>query len=293
MRRQMYSLLGMLMMTACFLAVHLTPASAADQWFWLYSDDKYSKFIDPVSVVVTHTAKTKDGRVPTEIQGWIKTGYSYAGAAETIANYEIKNVIPNPAQLSHSLAQVSISPQNRTIQYLKENFYDFSGKVIWSKLDGRVKEITSQEFDEDFYAAIVDEVFRRGEMDRCKAKDRWIDLWSETNAQGIKTSVTADTTTMRLKGDNLILWEWLQREDAKGNVLEIKFMKKAVNLPNATERVVVLNYWSPGTNWEIIEDDMNGAYRLIQEKDAEYKGLTRLRAFAKGYSTWVKRYSLE
>ena len=105
--------------------------------------------------------------------------------------------------------------------------------------------------------------------------------------------MTADTTTMRLKGDNLILWEWLQREDAKGNVLEIKFMKKAVNLPNATERVVVLNYWSPGTNWEVIEDDMGGAYRLIQEKDAEYKGLTRLRAFAKGYSTWVKRYSLE
>ena len=98
---------------------------------------------------------------------------------------------------------------------------------------------------------------------------------------------------MRLKDANLILWEWLKHADINGKVLEIKFMKKYVNLEKGTEKVVTGKYWSPKTLWQPLEDDMEGRYRQIQENAAEYKGLMRLRAFAKGYSTWVNRYSLK
>ncbi|MBR2215446.1 MAG: hypothetical protein IJ849_06785 [Selenomonadaceae bacterium] len=270
------------------------PKQTQDRWYWLYSDKNYSKFFDPTSVVVMHSVTGKDKKkIPTEIQAIIKTGYSYGGAKETIATFGIGEVVTSPNQLASSIATVSVNPQNRTLQYLKEDFYDPQGQVVWSRANGAAKEVNSQEFDESFYAAIVDAVFRQGEMERCQAKDRWIDLWKESDGKGMLTSATADTSTMRLRGDNLIFWEWLERKDAKNNVLEIKFMKKAVNLPNNTERVIILNYWSPGTNWETVEDDMAGSYRLIQLKDPDYKGLVRLQAFAKGYSSWVKRYSLE
>lgn len=291
MEKRWYKRAWMLAFVLCLLLLQQQGASA-DSWYWLGSDAKYGKFFDPASVVVTKKTKTERGFVATEIEAWTKTTYSYAGAAETIDNYDIKGLLPDPAKLAYSLAQVRINPQNRTIQYARENFYDASGKVIWSKADGRVKEINSQEFDENFYAAVVDEVFRQGEVARCLAKDRWITLW-ESTASGITTHVTADTTTMRLRGENLILWEWEESKDAAGGVLEIKFMKKSVNLPNGTERFVSGQYWSPRTGWKVLEDDMDGAYRAIDEKSPEHKGLVRLRAFAKGYSTWVNRYRLD
>lgn len=264
----------------------------AEDWLWLSSDDKYSKFIDPSSVTVVRSVDTRQGKVATCIQAWTKTGYAYGGAKETIDSYEISAVVPDPAQLAYSYALVDINPQNRTIQYLKEDFYDPRGKVIYSKTEGRVKEVNSQEFDEAFYNAIVDQVFRMGEAQRAGAEDRWITLWESTE-NGLTTRVTADTTTMRMKGQNLILWEWQEIKDDAGKVLEIKFMKKAVNLPQGTERIVRADYWSSQSGWQPLEDDYEGAYRMISPRAPEYKGLTRLRAFARGYSHWVNRYSLE
>ena len=292
MKKQFPVLAWMLVMLFCMASFQVPSANAADKWYYLGADAKYGKFFDPASVVVTKKTKTERGEVATEIEAWTRTTYSYAGAAETIESYGIKSQLPNPAQLSYSLAQVRINPQNRTIQYLRENFYDTTGKVIWSTAEGRVKEINSQEFDEAFYAVIVDEVFRQGENARCLAKDRWISLWENTSG-GITTQVTADTTTMRLRGENLILWEWEENKDASGAVVEIKFSKKAVNLPNGTERFVSGKYWSPKTGWRTMEDDRDGLYRAIPETSPEHKGLERLRAFAKGYSTWVNRYSIE
>lgn len=290
MGKRLCKLAWMLAVVLCLMTVR-QPAASADSWYWLGSDAKYGKFFDPASVVVMKRAKTEHGLVATEIEAWTKTTYSYAGAAETIETYGIKNLLPNPIKLAYSMAHVRINPQNRTIQYLKEDFYDAGGKVTWSKGEGRVKEINSREFDEPFYAAVVDEVFRQGEMARCLAKDRWITLWQNTS-NGISTSVQADTTTMRLRGENLILWEWEESRNASGAVLEVKFMKKFVNLPNGTERLESGQYWSQKTGWKILEDDMDGAYRAISEKSPEHKGLERLRAFAKGYSTWVNRYRL-
>lgn len=268
------------------------PGQAAEDWLWLSSDDKYSKYIDPSSVVAVSSVDTRHGKVATCIRGWTRTGYAYGGAKETIDSYEISAVVPNPARLAYSYALVEINPQNRTIQYLKEDFYDPQGKVIYSKTEGRVKEVNSQEFDEAFYTAMVDQIFRLGEVQRAKAEDRWITLWESTE-EGITTHVTADTTTMRMKGQNLILWEWQETKDAAGTVLEIKFMKKAVNLPQGTERVVRADYWSSQSGWQPLEDDYDGAYRMLSPRAPEYRGLTRLRAFAKGYSHWVNRYSLE
>lgn len=265
----------------------------AQAWYWLSSDSKYTKLFDPASVKVIREVAAKRGKVATEIEAWTKTTYSYEGAAETIKNYDIADILPNPAQLSYSLARVRVNPQNRTIIYLQENFYNADNKVIWSKAEGHEKEITSQEFDEDFYTAIIDEVFRQGETERRMADDRWITLYEDKTVDGAITHVTADTTTMRMKDTNLVLWEWLEHKDAAGSVVEIKFMKKSVNLAKGTERIVTGKYWSPNTGWQELVDDMDGKYRAISESGAEYKGLMRLRAFARGYSTWVNRYALD
>ena len=276
------------------------------QWYWLKSDDKYSKFFDPDSVKVVKKAKVvkrtkgEDGKevstekeVPTEIEAWTKTAYTYEGAAETIANYGITATLPDPKVLSYSLALFRINPQTRTIQYAREDFYNANDKIIWSKADQRIKEINSQSFDEDFYAAIVDEVFRQGEVDRKNAKDRWIDLWSYTNSEGYTTTVTADTTTMQMKGTNLIVWEWQETKNDEGKIVEIKFMKKAVNLQQGTEKMTIGEVWTPSTKtFREFSDKHDGGYRMIKNTDPEYKGLVRLRAYAKGYSTWVTRYSI-
>ena len=182
-------------------------ACAATDWFWLDSNDKYSKYFDANSVTINKKVVTRDGReIAIEIEAWTKTTYSYDGAAETIRNYGIQNILPDPRNLSYSLALLRVNPQNRTLQYVREDFYNASDQVVWSKAEGRVKEINSQTFDEEFYCAIVDEVFQLGERDRKRAPtaERWIDLWTFTDDDGATTTLSADTTTMRLKGSNLI-----------------------------------------------------------------------------------------
>lgn len=269
-------------------------AQEADGWYWLASDNKYSKYFDPSTVKVLKSSKREDGReIATEIEAWTKTTYSYDGAAETINNYDIKSLLPDPARLKYSLALLKINPQNRTIQYAREDFYDAYNRVIWSKAEGRIKEINSQSFDEDFYCAIVDEVFRLGERERKAAPDRWIDLCKIINRDGSITTITADTTTMRLKGSNLIVWEWQDTRDAKGSVLEIRFMKKAVNLPQGTERITNGEMWTPHHGWQELDDENDGAYVMINGDAPEYNGLVRLRAFAKGYAAWVNRYAID
>lgn len=270
------------------------PPDKESEWFWLSSNNKYSKYFAPGTVRILKQAVTDSGKeIPTEIEAWTKTTYTFDGAKETIKNYEITNILPDAKILSYSLALFKINPQTRTIKYAREDFYDAKDKVLWSKTDGRVKEINSQAFDEDFYAAIVDEVFRQGEVERKKAADRWIELWTFTSADGVTTTVTADTTTFQLKGTNLILWEWQETKAADKKTTEIKFMKKAVNLNQGTERTISGEVWTlSNKRWNNFEDDYGGAYRMIRNDEPDYKGLVRLRAFAKGYSTWVKRYSI-
>ncbi len=275
------------------------PAKTSEQqetkWFYLSADDKYGKFFEPDSVRVVKKVTTSGGKdIPTEIEAWTKTTYTYEGAAMTIDNYDLKSILPDPKMLSYSLALLRINPQNRTIQYAREDFYDANNKVTWSTTDEKIKEINSQSFDEVFYAAIVDEVFRQGEMDRKNAEDRWIELWQAADDEGNMVTVTADTTTMRLKGSNLILWEWEVTKNPENKVIAIRFMKKAVNLSQGTEKISSGEVWTPqGGGWNPLEDENGGAYKMIRTDSPEYKGLYRLRAWAKGYSTWVNRYSID
>lgn len=285
---------ALLMFVLCLCATSFALADDAGgtDWYWLSSDEKYSNFFDPASVVATASVETARGRVPTEIEAYIKTGYSYGGAQETIAAYGIGEVIPDPAQLSFSVALLKVNPQNRTVQYMKEDLYDASGRVLWSHTDGREKEINSQSFDEQYYDAIVDHVFHQHELERRVAQDRWQDLWT-SEVDGLTTTAIADTTTMRRKGDNLIYWEWDTVKNVAGDTLEIKFLKKAVNLPQGTERIVAARYWSGQTGWKDMEDDMGGAYRLIKSGMPQADGLTVLRLYAKDHAAWVDRYRID
>ena len=269
---------------------------AATEWFWLDSNDKYSKYFDAESVTINKKVVTRDGKeIAIEIEAWTKTTYSYEGAAETIKNYGISNILPDPKSLSYSLALIRINPQNRTLQYMREDFYDVNDKVVWSKDEGRVKEINSRTFDEEFYCAIVDEVFQMGERDRKRAptEERWIELWTHTKGDGSTTALSADTTTMRLKGSNLILWEWQVTKNSAGKTTEIRFMKKAVNLTQGTEAIKDGQIWTPNNSWQDLKDEYDGAYRMIASDEPDYKGLVRLRAYVKSNPNWVTRYSLE
>ena len=285
---------ALLMFVLCLCATSFALADDAGgtDWYWLSSDEKYSNFFDPASVVATASVETARGRVPTEIEAYIKTGYSYGGAQETIAAYGIGEVIPDPAQLAFSVALLKVNPQNRMVQYMKEDLYDASGRVLWSHTDGREKEINSQSFDEQYYDAIVDHVFHQHELERRVAQDRWQDLWT-SEVDGLTTTAIADTTTMRRKGDNLTYWEWDTVKNVAGDTLEIKFLKKAVNLPQGTERIVAAHYWSGQTGWKDMEDDMGGAYRLIKSGMPQADGLTVLRLYAKDHAAWVDRYRID
>ena len=277
-------------------AIFFAPSTvnAETNWYWLFADDKYSKYFDLESVKVEKKVVTGDGReIPIEIEAWTKTSYSYEGAAETIKTYGIANILPDPRSLSYSVALLRIHPQNRTLQYAREDFYNDKGEVIWSDGERRVKEINSQSFDEDFYCAIVDAVFDFNETERKIAEDRWIDLYSYTNSNGETVNLTADTTTMRLKGSNLLLWEWETTKNQAGQTLQIRFMKKAVNLTQGTEVIKNGRVWTPTNSWQELVDENDGAYRMIKGDEPDYKGLVRLRAYVKNNSRWVCRYSLD
>ena len=269
---------------------------AAVEWFWLDSNDKYSKYFDADSVTVKKKVVTSDGReIAIEIEAWTKTTFTYEGAAETIKNYGIGNILPDPKNLAYSLALLRVNPQNRTLQYVREDFYNDKDQVVWSKAEGRVKEINTRSFDEEFYCAIVDEVFQMGERDRKRAptEERWIDLWTYTDSTGATTTLSADTTTMRLKGSNLVLWEWQVKKDSSGKTAEIRFMKKAINLTQGTESIKDGQIWTPNNSWQELKDEYDGAYHMIASDEPDYKGLVRLRAYVKNNSRWVSRYSLD
>ncbi len=269
---------------------------AADKWFWLDSNDKYSKYFEPDSVTINKKVVTNDGReIAIEIEAWTKTTYSYDGAAETIKNYGISNILPDPNSLAYSLALLRVNPQNRTLQYVREDFYNAQDQVVWSKEEGRIKEINTRSFDEEFYCAIVDEVFQMGERDRKRAPtvERWLDLWTYTDSEGSTTTLSADTTTMRLKGSNLVLWEWQVTKNSRGQTTEIRFMKKSVNLTQGTEVIKDGQIWTPTNSWQTLKDEYDGAYRMIKSDEPDYKGLVHLRAYVKNNSNWVNRYSLD
>lgn len=287
---------GVFLAVALFF-VQLGAAEAAG-WYWLSSNDKYSKYFDPASVTIESSTPTSHGTVATEIAAWTKTGYSYEGAAETLANYAVfgvKDYINDPAKLSYSLALVYINPQNRLLQYKQERFCDEAGNVLWEKkTPGSVKEMTSQEFDEDFYDAIVDQVFGAGEVDRAKAEDRWLTLWETVNVDGIRSHAQEDTTTMRMKGNQLIGWQWITTKDANGTTLEIKFLKTAINLAQGTERVISGKYWAKGySGFQDMSEELDGQYHMITPRSPEAKGLVVLRSYAKSNADWLNRYSIE
>lgn len=283
------------LLIAATIFIPLETCTATD-WFWLDSNDKYSKYFEPDSVTVKKKVVTSDGReIAIEIEAWTKTTFSYEGATETIKNYGIENILPDPKNLAYSLALLRVNPQNRTLQYVREDFYNAQDQVVWSKEEGRVKEINTRSFDEEFYCAIVDEVFQMGERDRKRAStaERWIDLWTYTDSSGATTTLSADTTTMRLKGANLVLWEWQVTKDASGKTSEIRFMKKAVNLTQGTESIKDGQIWTPNNSWQNLKDEYDGAYRMIKSDEPDYKGLVRLRAYVKNNPRWVSRYSLD
>jgi len=199
MDKRMYNLIGMSLLAGSFLMINPQLVQAAhidfehqakmaaveenkqteakEQWYWLSSDDNYSKYFDPDSVVVTRTVETAHGKVPTEIQVWTKTAYSYGGAQDTLAAYGLSKKFPDASQLNFSTAQLVIRPQFRTVQCVAEHFYNAKGEVIWSEANAAAKEreINSQNFNEDFYAAAVDQAFHQSrEMERVKAKNRWL-----------------------------------------------------------------------------------------------------------------------
>ena len=272
------------------------PDRAEAGWYWLSSDDHYSKYFDPESVVVTNQVDTARGLVPTEIQVWTKTAYSYGGAQETLQNYGLNRKITNPASLAYSTAQLLIRPQYRTVRYLQESFYDSAGNVIWSRSDGteREKEITSQQFDEAFYDAAVDQAFHQSaETERAAAKDRWTTIYDEASADGVRVHITADTTTMRMRGDNLVYWAWKETKDANGKVVEIQFLKMAVNLPQATAKIISGKSWTAQTGWQSMDESLDGQYRMISKTSSEYKMIRALRSYVQANSKWVNRYSLE
>ena len=286
-RRFIASLVFMCSLMMMFAVGYAANDSA--EWYWISSDDKYSKFYAPGKVQVLRSF----GNIAVQISAWTKTTYSPAGAQETLNNYGIKVI--NPGQLAYSLAEVEVNPQNRTLAYLNESFYDKDDNKLWEKVYSpvRPKEMNSQEFDEDFYCYIVDSIFSQGENERRKADDRWLQLWQDApNGGGVVYSM-ADTSTMRLKGQNIIFWEWQEKKSSASEVESIIFQKKAVNIPMYTEKVIRVMTWNATTGWKDITNTTDGMYHVIEAGTNSEKALKALKVYEGGHESWVKRYSLD
>ena len=185
---------------------------------------------------------------------------------------------------------------SRTSIFIGALDYDKNGKKLWSKQYQplKYKEMNSQEFDEDFYAYIVDSVFGMGEVERRNASDRWLLLRQERLPNGGYVSCMADTTTMRVNGENIIFWEWQEYKSASGELVEIHFLKKAINIPQYTGKIVRYQHWNPREGWKDYTDrETDGAYHAVAKGSAEETELKALQAYESRNQKWVHRYSLE
>ncbi len=275
----------------CSLLMMFDTSFAANnnaEWYWISSDDKYSKFYAPAKVQVIRSF----GHTAVQISAWTKTNYSYAGAKETLDNYGLDDIKPN--DLVYSVAEVEVDPQNRTLAYINETFFNKNDEKIWEKEYSpvRPKEINSQEFDEDFYCFIVDTVFGLGENERRQASDRWLPLWQAATSGGTTYSM-ADTTTMRVKGENIIFWEWQEEKNANDEVTNIVFQKKAVNIPQYTEKVIRILNWTPENGWKDVTDTTDGMYSAIEKESNSETALKALKVYEGDHESWVRRYSLD
>lgn len=259
-------------------------------WVWVSADSKYGKLYAPDRVTVT---SRKNG-VPVRIEAWIKTTYSATGAAETVPAMKLSKEIPVASTLRYSLALVEINPQSRTLDYLEEIFYDANGKVLVShKYDKpRIKEITSQAFDENFYDAIIDHVFDQGETKRAKASDRWITLWRHVGPS-LTTSASADTTTIRKRGNDVFVWTWEEtRKNTGGVIADIKFCKKVFNLKNYTYKTISYSHWTTKNRWQNENSSLNGNYIAIVPDSREDSEFRAIENYVKANPDWAARYQI-
>ena len=86
-----FSAVLFLTMAMCSTVMHSTAEAAADSWYWISSDNNYTKYFDTSKVKVQEAF----GGIATRITAVTKTTYSYGGAKETLDNYGIKDIRPN------------------------------------------------------------------------------------------------------------------------------------------------------------------------------------------------------
>lgn len=272
-----------LMIFALFLIMPLHHASAAgNPWYWISSDSKFSKFFNPGEVKVI---AQQDG-IPTLIQDYIKTSYSAAGAAETIQAMKLN--IKNPADLSYSIAKVWVNPQNRTISYMEETFYNKDGKALYKNIPAqpRHKPINSQAFDEKFYTYIVDQVYHQGETKYLNSPQRWLTIWDNGSGDN-----AADTSTMYQIKNNVITWLWRNNKTG-GKVTSIIFAQKEFDLKNNSVRTLYEYKWTPDTNWQTVISTPDTKMRPVKAKTVEGEEFAKIRSFALRNPIWTYRYQL-
>ena len=286
MKSKILILLSILMLSVFAMCTAYAMPNESD-WYWISSDSKYSKFYAPDKVTAD-----KFGDTAYKIVAWTRTDYAPEGAQETLTNYGITDI--SPLQLRYSLAQVEINPQNRMLSYINETFYDAEDKVLWHKDYNPVKpkEMNSQEFDEDFYAIIVDKIFGAGEVERRKAADRWLTLWNNTLEDGSNSSAMADTTTIRMKGDDVIFWKWQVQKNPDGNVKEIRFQKCTVNIKQGAGKINRYQHWDPVRQWQDYSKNVDGMYHGFSEGSEDAQALETLKTYIQNHPDWVYRYKL-
>lgn len=260
-----------------------TSFAADSEWYWISSNDKYSKYF---SMTRIRTVASQNN-IPTTIEDWIKTGYAPGGAAETISNMNLP--IKDPNQLVYSLARIQINPQERTLRYIEEIFYDKNGKALYTLNYAKPvdKDINSQSFDEKFYAMIIDRVFNKGEGGRLIADNRWLTLWSNTSGDS-----NADTATMRQVGSDVYVWIWQQNKDNAGNVTSIQFEKKQYNLSSLSAKTLKYNFWSANTGWIDKTASLDKNMHSIIPESTEDVEFQKIKQYAAANPSWVKRYQL-
>lgn len=266
-----------------FSLIHSSVSFADDsEWYWISSDDKYSKYFSMTRITTVSSQKN----IPTCIEDWIKTGYAPGGAAEAINNMKLP--IDDPNKLTYSLARIQINPQERTLRYMEEIFYDKDGTALYTLkyTNPVVKDINSQSFDEKFYAMIVDRVFNKGEGGRLISKDRWLTLWDNSSGDS-----AADTATMRQINNDIFVWIWQENKDTSGNVSSIQFMKKQYNVKSLTAQTLKYHFWSAQTGWIDQTAKVEGVHSIIPEstEDVEFG---KIKAYAAKNPSWVFRYQL-
>lgn len=200
-----------------FLAVLVcstVTSAAGHNWEWFDANDNFGKYLDIESIKINRSIYTKSIE---SVDAWVKLAYSYAGAVVEVDGYDVLKKKINPADLSYSLLQLSLDPQNGKVTRKQIVFYDKDGNSLGSVSKSLTVYADSNSLYGEFYYRIMDKATQRNDYKMYKEND-YMRLINESSSEKGKIWLMYDLLSIRESDMDVSVDVYYYLEGNDGNI---------------------------------------------------------------------------